>query len=83
MGLDPYDLAFGVGLELELLVTVPAEDVEELRSHGPIPFGSVHAATATGVFHRDGAALYPALPGKRWESTSGDPRDFVVRKTSS
>jgi thiamine-monophosphate kinase len=80
MGLDPYELAFSIGLDLELLVTVSPDHVDDARRCGLIPFGSVHAGR-TIEFERVGHPT-SGLPGRGWEHFSGNVRDFVARTRS-
>jgi thiamine-monophosphate kinase len=80
MDLDPYDLAFSIGLDLEMLVTVSSGHVDAARDCGLIPFGSVNAGRAI-KFQRSGHAE-SGLPGRGWEHFSGSARDFIARTRS-
>jgi thiamine-monophosphate kinase len=75
VGLDPYEVAFGIGLDLELLLAVSSADAA--RELGLIPFGRV--SEGSGIrFTRDGTSI-EGVPGAGWEHFGGDARHRIAR----
>jgi thiamine-monophosphate kinase len=76
MGLDRFDVAFGIGLDLKLLVTIAAGEEDRATERGLIPFGRAREAPGLS-FHRDGRSEV-RLPGRGWQHFGGDARSHIA-----
>jgi thiamine-monophosphate kinase len=77
IGVDPYEIAFGIGLDLELLVTFKADRLREAESVGLTAFGSARAGFTQ--VRAGGRPAQAGVPGRGWEHFGGDASDFVAR----
>jgi thiamine-monophosphate kinase len=77
LSLDLDELVFGIGLDLELLVTVPRDRVGDARGCGLTTFGHVRAERGITV-DRDGHVT--GIPGRGWEHFGGDVREYVSKR---
>ena len=77
LNLDLYELVFGIGLDLELLVTIGSDGVDDARDCGVMAFGEVQVEKKI-VIERNGTKT--GVPGRGWEHFGGNVREYLSHR---